>query len=342
MKKLYLTAIMLFMSVMAFAQNPLFPNGTNPRVRVIIDNDLSGDPDGVIGLAHHLMCPSVDVRAVIGSYFPMNHGPQRNNVGESKGATKGAETAAEVVKLLGLEGKINVLEGSNTPMVDDNTPAESAGADFIVKEAMREDVKTPLFVCCGGSLNTIASAYLKEPRIAERLTLVWIGGQETLEELQIVPPGYSKVEYNLNLDIAAGRGSFNKSKIPMWNVPRAAYRLCLYSYAEMVDKMKPMGKIGEYLFDKIGSWFNRVSGFMGTAETYILGDSPLVLLTALQSIFEPDPSSSHYVVRQSPIVDENGLFSKNMKGRNIRVYDQLDTRLLFGDMESKLKIWSKK
>lgn len=30
-----------------------------PRMRVIIDNDFSGDPDGLFQLAHHLLSPSV-------------------------------------------------------------------------------------------------------------------------------------------------------------------------------------------------------------------------------------------------------------------------------------------
>ena len=38
-----------------------------PRVRVVSDNDYVGDPDGLLQLAHHLLCPSVDLRAVIGS-----------------------------------------------------------------------------------------------------------------------------------------------------------------------------------------------------------------------------------------------------------------------------------
>ena len=38
-----------------------------PRMRVIIDNDFAGDPDGLLQLAHHLLSPSVDIRAVIGS-----------------------------------------------------------------------------------------------------------------------------------------------------------------------------------------------------------------------------------------------------------------------------------
>ena len=42
---------------------------SRPRIRVIVDNDLGGDPDGLVQLAHHALSPSVDLRLVIGSHL---------------------------------------------------------------------------------------------------------------------------------------------------------------------------------------------------------------------------------------------------------------------------------
>ena len=75
-------------------------------------------------------------------------------------------------------------------------------------------------------------------------------------------------------------------------------------------------------------------------EVYIVGDSPLVLLTALQSSFEPDPSSSFYVLRPSPLINNLGIYEVNHKGRNIRVYKQLDVQLLLDDLYSKLQLFN--
>ena len=36
----------------------------HPRIRVVVDNDFSGDPDGLVQLAHHALSPSVDLRLV--------------------------------------------------------------------------------------------------------------------------------------------------------------------------------------------------------------------------------------------------------------------------------------
>ena len=45
-----------------------------PRMRVIIDNDFSGDPDGLFQLAHHLLSPSVEIRGIIGSHLKAGAG----------------------------------------------------------------------------------------------------------------------------------------------------------------------------------------------------------------------------------------------------------------------------
>lgn len=48
-------------------------------VRVILDNDFSGDPDDLYQLVHHLLSPSADIRAVIASHLrdddPFDPGP---------------------------------------------------------------------------------------------------------------------------------------------------------------------------------------------------------------------------------------------------------------------------
>lgn len=72
-------------------------------------------------------------------------------------------------------------------------------------------------------------------------------------------------------------------------------------------------------------------------ETYILGDSPLVLLTSLQSCFEPDPSSSFWTPAQCPLIADDGSYLPNPTGRTIRVYTRIDLRLMFEDMELRLR-----
>ena len=73
-------------------------------------------------------------------------------------------------------------------------------------------------------------------------------------------------------------------------------------------------------------------------ETYVAGDSPLVALTALQSAFEPDPSSSFYDVVPAPEIGDDGRYVPRPDGRPIRVYTQIDNRLMLEDLYAKLAL----
>lgn len=305
---------------------------TEPRMRVIIDNDFSGDPDGLVQLAHHVLSPSVDIRAIIGSHLrPDDPFDPSGTTAESA-----CRRAEEVLTALGRHGELNVVCGSNTALTDERTPIESPAARAIVAEAMRDDTDLPLFVACGAGLTELASAWLLEPRIADRLTAVWIGGQEH-PGFAVAPPRADPVEYNLNIDIVAARVVFNDSTIPLWQVPRDAYRQALLSRAELETRIRPHGAIGELLFAAIDR-VERMAAARGLhlGETYIYGDSPLVLLTALQSAFQPDASSSRYETRPAPRFGVDGMTDFEATGRDIRVYTRLDVRLMFEDLFAKL------
>lgn len=304
-----------------------------PRFRVVSDNDYSGDPDGLYQLTHLVLSPSVDVRAVIGSHLA----PGDPFDPSTEQATNAYRRAVEVLRLLGVSRTVPAYEGSNTALADRHTPHRSAGALAIVREAMRSDTTLPLFATFGAGLTELASAYLIEPRIADRLTAVWIGGPE-YPDLATPPPGTSGIEYNLNIDVTAAQVVFNDSSIPIWQVPRNVYRQCLVSMTELLHEVRPAGQIGASLYQHVFDIFTLAAGAgLNLGETYILGDSPLVLLTALQSSFQPDPSSSRYVIRHAPRINTDGSYTPRTNGRQIRIYTDVDVRLMFSDLFTKLR-----
>ncbi|MBQ7421769.1 MAG: nucleoside hydrolase [Prevotella sp.] len=302
-----------------------------PRMRVIIDNDFGGDPDGLFQLAHHLLSPSVEVRGIIGSHLTAQAG--FDNSGNS--AEKACLKARELMQLMGVGEDIPVVAGAAEGLTDVQMPQESAGAQLIIDEAMRDDSR-PLYVVCGAGLTNIASAWLMNPAIARRLTLIWIGGQE-YDGLALPPPGGSACEYNLSLSIKAAQVVFNRSDLSLWQVPRNAYRQCICSMAELQQALNGSG-VGRYLLHSLTTLMAEMKQwqvYMG--EVYVLGDSPLVLLTALQTGWEADAASSDYVLRQAPTVLDDGTYQPRADGRSIRVYTRIDTRLMFADMMAKLK-----
>jgi purine nucleosidase len=147
------------------------------------------------------------------------------------------------------------------------------------------------------------------------------------------------VEYKLELDIAAAQVVFNSSNVPLWQVPRDAYRLTLMSNSELFRRVTPCGRIGVLLTEAIVEsirWFEPHGWNLG--ETYIYGDSPLVLLTALQSSFYPETCTSAYRNLPAPGIRADGTTDFDVSGRPIRVYTSLDYRLMFEDFIAKLEL----
>jgi purine nucleosidase len=310
---------------------------SRPRARVIVDNDFAGDPDDLFQLAHHLLSPSVEIRGIVASHL----GPGDALCPRGDTAAAAARRARELLAVMGLEGRFPVRVGASDALADPRVPIESEGAKAIVAEAMRDDAELPLFVCCGGGLTDLASALMLDGRVAERITLVWIGGPEH-PGLGSPPPRSSGPEYNLAIDPAAARHVFEESDVPLWQVPRNVYRQILVSLAELDRESASWGRLGAFLMEALDSARRAFDGLgLGMGETYVLGDSPLVLLTALRSAFEPDASSSEYVERDRPSIMADGGYGRPSGRQPIRVYTRIDTRLLLADLYAKLAAFAR-
>lgn len=334
MKKISCYFLFGFLTLASAGQNRPWTNLVTPRMRVIIDNDFGGDPDGLFQLAHSLLSPSIEIRGIIGSHLRAGDGFDSSRVQADNAARK----AREVLQRIDPTSRIPVIAGSNQAMINDSTPVSSAGVNLIIREALRTDSQLPLYVVCGAGLTEIASALLKEPSIASRLTLVWIGGSE-YPGTALPPPNFSTTEYNTAIDIAAVKTVFNRSSVAIWQVPRNAYRQAIFSYAELLLKVRPRGKIGEYLCGQLEQIMKITARFrLNLGEVYVLGDSPLVLLTALQSSFEADPASSDYILVARPKINDLGNYDPSRSSGTIRVYTRLDLRLMFEDFIAKLRL----
>ncbi|SIT83617.1 nucleoside hydrolase [Microbacterium sp. RU33B] len=296
------------------------------RARVIIDNDFAGDPDGLFQLAHHVLCSSVEVVQVISSRLPdVMISPDRDAVGE------GVVAADEVLALSG--SSLRAMRGAREALALSAAPASSVTTRAIIREAMRDDTDIPLFYAAGGGLTDLASAYLLEPRIAERLTLVWIGGM-----------GYERAagdpEFNTSTDLRAAQTLF-RSAVPIWQVPEPTYAQCLVSWSELDRDIAPLGPLGAHLVDRWRTFTDRIERMLGASlgECAVLGDSPLVLLTALRGTFRAEPSSSpSHLVARMPILDD-GSYGEPLPGLPpVRVFTGIDMRLMYADLVTTLAV----
>lgn len=307
------------------------------RMRIIIDNDLGGDPDGLFQLTHFALSPSVAIPLIVGSQYkdfgPADLAPEKAELSAAK--------VRELLKFIPARNGTPAIAGSNRPLQSRSDALDSAASSAIVREALLDNSDQPLFYAAGGSLTEIARAWLADNRIGSRLRLVWIGGAEH-PDLAGPPPGPGEAEYNFSLDRLAAHIIFNESDIEIWQVPRNAFRQMLIGLSEL-ERLARTGPLGQYLHREVIQSHQRLEGHIprfiyNQGETITLGDTALVTLTALQSAFQPDSASSDYTVRPTPVLLDDGSYQANPKGRPMRIYNRIDANLTFRDMMAKIEM----
>ncbi len=173
----------------------------------------------------------------------------------------------------------------------------------------------------------MASAYLQEPRIAKRLTAIWIGGAK-------YPSGGP--EFNLSNDMHAANVVFG-SPIPLWQIPQNVFEMATVSLAELQLKVFEQGDIGTYLFNQLNAYAlqseARTNSFRN-GETWVLGDSPALGLLLYEHRFE-------YDWIPAPMFGSDMQYIHIRTNRPIRVYKRIDSRLILEDFFAKLCLFAR-
>ncbi len=157
------------------------------RIPVIIDSDANNELDDQHAIAYLLLNDSVFNAIGVTVNATWNGGEIGEHVKE----------AERVVQLCGLKGIVPVCAGANGSFTGIREHITEPGfdghqaVDFMIGEAMKKRDGT-LVLLPVGKLTNIALALLKEPSMAERVRVVWLGSNY---------PGPG--EYNLENDTAA-------------------------------------------------------------------------------------------------------------------------------------------
>lgn len=269
-----------------------------PRCRVIIDNDWAGDPDGLVGLAHHALSPANRIVAVTSSLTNPMFGPPQGR------AVAGADVAADLLRVLKLPEPSTVQAGPDAPFT--GQPRESAAARAIVAAAAEPAAGgLPLVLVCAGPLTNVADALLLEPAIASSFTLAWVGGAEVNDD-----------EYNYFTDPAAADFVLGNQDLAVWQFPAETYRQIVAPVAELDQLFRTAGAAGAWLWELFHGL--DVPDFVKFGPLWCLGDSAPLVVTGLDDVTSTFTEAGTQPVR--------------------RTYTSVDTRLIMADFAAKLRL----
>ncbi|MGE5612885.1 MAG: nucleoside hydrolase [Bacillota bacterium] len=280
------------------------------KIRVIIDSDAACEADDPFAIAHALMSPKFEVKAIFAEQF-----------GAPDTTRKSYDEIMTILDAMDLS--VPVFMGEEGRLADVRGKEISPAARFLIEEAMKDD-KKPLFVLCQGAATNVASAMRECPDIIGRMTVVWIAGHD----LENSTPKFR--EFNSGNDIEAANLLIS-SGTNLWLIPFNVYGTMRIGLAEIQKKIYPCGKIGKHLFENMINYNMSEHAGWTAGESWALGDSPAVGVAL-------DQSCGKYKYCEAPIFNEDTSYRFESGRPLIRVYTSIDSRYILEDFICKLQL----
>lgn len=251
------------------------------KVRMVLDTDTYNEIDDQFALVHALLSP--DEMAVEGLYATPFYNHRSASAGE--GMEKSYDEILRLLDRLDVAPDNLVYRGSPGFMTSLDQPYESPATTDLIERALNSDEL--LYVVAIGALTNIASAILLEPKIIERIVVVWLGGHALHWP--------HTVEFNLAGDVMASRFVLDCG-VPLVLLPCAGVTTHLTStVAEIEQYVQGKGAIGDYLAET----------FKGYSDNHFAWSKEIWDVVAIAYLINADWIPSNIV--SSPILSQRNV-----------------------------------
>lgn len=299
--------------------NPMPAEKLIPRLRLpegklnmVLDTDTYNEVDDQFALCYSLLSRErLNVQAVYAAPFFNDR---------SSGPEDGMEKSYdEIVRLLGtmnLQSQGFVFKGSRSYLPGEDTPVISPAAEDLVKKGMAMPEGELLYVTAIGAITNVASALLMEPRLVEKICVIWLGGHP------LTWP--TAREFNLMQDVKAARVILN-SGVPFILVP--CMGVASHLTASIPELEAFLGGKNE-MCDALVKLFSEYTDDPFGWAKEIWDVSTIGLLV--------NPDWAPMAVEPSPLLSEDCRWSRDASRHPIGVVQWLNRNAIFRDMYKKL------
>ena len=203
------------------------------KVRMVLDTDTYNEIDDQFAIVHALLSPEqLSVEALYAAPF-FNH--RASSPGD--GMEKSYDEILRLLDRLEMSGDNFAFLGSDGFLADYEHPFDNEAVRDLIDRAM--NASEPLYVVAIGALTNIASAILIEPKIIEKIIVVWLGGNALHWP--------NTIEFNLSGDVLAARLLLDCG-VPLILIPCQGVTTHLRSTVSEIEQyVEGKGAIGDYL-----------------------------------------------------------------------------------------------
>ncbi|SDM67372.1 nucleoside hydrolase [Kriegella aquimaris] len=281
------------------------------KINVVIDTDTYNEIDDQFAVVYALLSPEqMKVQAIYAAPYLNNR-----SVSPRDGMQKSHEEILRLMEKLGINPKGLVHKGSEDFLKDYTQPLQSDAAKDLIKKAMASE--GPLYVLTLGAPTNVASAILLEPKIINKIVVVWLGGKGL--------DWKTAYEFNLKQDLLSSKVLFD-SGVPLIQLPTEPVTSHLQTtIPELETYLKGQGAIGDYLIDIFKAYHKD-----HYAYSKIIWDISAIAYAVNPSWFQSE-------IRHAPILTDQITYSFDNSRHFYRTVTFLNRDKIFGDMFRKIQ-----
>jgi inosine-uridine nucleoside N-ribohydrolase len=282
------------------------------KIRMALDTDTYNEVDDQFALVYALCSPEkIKVEAVYAAPF---HNDRSIDAGD--GMEKSYSEIVRLLKVMGISHENFVFKGSGEFMRGINQPVDSDAARDLIKKAMESGDDDPLYVAAIAAITNVASAILIEPKIVNKIVVVWLGGQPL--------HWHNAMEFNLQGDLKASQVIFD-SGVPLIQIP------CMGVASHLLTSVPELER---YLMGKNRICDALVELFKSYNSDHFAWAKEIWDISAIAYLINSDWVPSSLV--HSPILTDNYTYSFDKRRHFIRAATQVDRNAIFKDMFRKI------
>jgi len=286
------------------------------KVQAVLDTDTYNEIDDQFALAYALLSKEqIDLQAVYAAPF-LN----KRSTTAGDGMEKSYEEILRVLDRLNVKSDGYAYKGSNSFLTQKDKPVKSDAAEDLIKKALARK-EEPLYVLSIGAPTNVASALLMEPKIIEKIVVVWLGGNQ--------PTWKDADEFNCKQDIWSSQILYD-SGVPFVNIPCYQVASLLGTTTmEIEHYLKGKNKIADYLCKIFVEYVNKYAENRYGFSKVIWDISTVAYLV------------NHKWIKTelipSPILTDNLTYSIDNSRHLIRMGNIYDRDPIYADLFKKLE-----
>ena len=286
----------------------MYKKKTKEKINVILDTDTYNECDDQFALAYLLKSQErFNIEAI--TVAPYHHD---NNISIIEGNVMSYNEIVKICKCLKFNTTNKVYKGSED-YLQNNYNETTKAVEKIIEIALKNE-KT--YILSIGAITNIAIAILKEPKIIDRIEIIWLGGNSLLQN--------KNDEFNFRQDIKAVKTIF-ESNVKLTIIPcksvASNLRISIY---ELEHFLKGKNELCDYLCQR---FYN--DGVHGIQERRVIWDISVIAYMLNKTWFTSEEISC-------PRIREDSSYELTNNNHKITMINYIDVNKVYTDLFNKL------